>query len=68
MIKAGIHHNRSNPVTGRRISAEDDEGVTIPTPVFFFTLGFFIGGIFMPALGAGSRRLSDIAVGRVSGR
>ena len=26
MIKAGIHHNRSNPVTGRRISAEDDEG------------------------------------------
>lgn len=44
------------------------EEVSIPTPIFFFGLGFVIGGIFMPALQAGSSRLSDIAVGRISAR
>lgn len=67
MIKASRAHRTARSYGISQRIAQDDEGITIPEPIFFTTLGFVLGGIFWPAALAGSARLTDIAIGRVSG-
>lgn len=62
MNRHGLSYSGPSLSSGGRISMDT---VNIPSPLFFTGLGFILGGIFWPALMAGTARLSDITVGRI---
>lgn len=58
-------HLTRQSINSNRIAQDT---VDIPSPIFFTGLGFALGGIFFPAVIAGAARLTDITIGKVSGR